>query len=108
MATQSYSVPSKPTICIGPAFIDILDYVKTGHKLNMSDECTQKTEQSGHIPGYLQKQKSLGFDTCEQKIEMRRSPGVSLNILENKNIELQSTFSSIIFQLFLGVGIQLK
>lgn len=56
MATQSYSVPRKPTICVGPAFIDILDYMKTtGHKLNMSDEYTQKTEQSGHIPRYLQK-----------------------------------------------------
>lgn len=56
MATQSYGVPSKPTICVGPAFIDILDYMKTtGHKLNMSDEYTQKTEQSGHIPRYLQK-----------------------------------------------------
>lgn len=38
MATQSYSVSSKPTICVEPAFVGILDYMKTtGHKSNMSD-----------------------------------------------------------------------
>lgn len=43
MATQSYSVSSKPAICVGPALVGILDYMKTtGHKSNMSDVRTRR------------------------------------------------------------------